>query len=426
MGILFSSMTLQEALASIAVAVAAGALVGAERQQAHSQRSGSDFGGVRTFPLVALAGALGAMLRPFVGAWLLAALFAGVAALLVSAHARAKDAGLGVTSEMAAIVTFVLGTIAATPEILPNGPRYLLVATGAATTMGLLALKRPLHGFIARVSEDDVYATAKFVLLALVVIPLLPNRTFGPLDVFNPFKVGLMIALVAGISFAGYVATRLLGSGRGLLATALLGGLVSSTAVTLTFAGRSKETPALVPISTVAIVAASSTMFLRLIVVVAVVDRQLLTNLALPLGTMAAVGYTVAIVLFRRQSNRTGSTEPIQLRNPFELKSAIQFGLLYGAILFVAKAAQIYVGSGGLYASAVLAGLTDVDAITLSMTELHRSGMAANVAATGIALAAITNTIVKGGMATVAGGWVLGRRVGAAFLVVLVAGGGGL
>lgn len=403
------------------MAIAAGGLVGAERQQAQSGRAGSDFGGVRTFPLVALAGALGALLRPFFGAWLLAALLAAVVALLAVSHARSKD-DVGVSSEMAAIVTFVLGAVAGTPALLPDGPRFLLVAAGAATTMALLALKRPLHGFIARVSEDDVFATAKFVLLALVVIPLLPNRTFGPLDVVNPYKVGLMIALVAGVGFAGYVAARLVGSHRGLLVTGLLGGLVSSTAVTLTFAGRAKATPALMPLSAVAILAASSMMFARLVVVIAVVAPALLGAVALPLGTMAVTGFTAAIVLFRKSAGQSGSADPVPLRNPFELKQAVQFGLLYGLVLFAAKAAQVYVGSRGIYASAVLAGLADVDAITLSLAELHRSGTEAGVAATGITLAAVTNTLVKGTMAAVAGGWALGRRVGAAFLVVLGSG----
>ena len=407
-------MTLQDALLSIAVSIAAGGLVGAERQQAQAGRAGSDFGGVRTFPLVALTGALGALLRPFFGAWLLAVLLAAVVVLLTVSHARSKE-DLGVSSEMAAIVTFVLGAVAGTPELFPDGPRFLLVAAGAATTMGLLALKRPLHGFIARVSEDDVYATAKFVLLA--------NRTFGPLDVINPFKVGLMIALVAGISFAGYVAARIVGSRRGLLVAGLLGGLVSSTAVTLTFAGRAKETPALVPLSAAAILAASSMMFARILVVIGVVDRPLLAAVALPLGAMATSGVIVSAVLLRDGGSKTGSTDPVPLRNPFELKRAVQFGMLYGVVLFVAKAAQIYIGSGGLYASAVLAGLADVDAITLSLTELHRSGTAASVVAAGITLAAVTNTLVKGGMAVVAGGWALGRRVGPAFLVVLVSGG---
>jgi uncharacterized membrane protein (DUF4010 family) len=408
----------QTALVSIAVSAAAGALIGAERQQA-----GSDFGGIRVFPLVALAGALSAILRPFVGAWLLGAVLVGIVAFLAISHARAKDPDLGVSSEMAAIVTFVLGAVASTPDLLPDGPRYLLVAAVSAATMGLLALKRPLHGFIARVSDDDVYATAKFVLLALVVIPLLPDRTFGPLHVLNPFKVGLMIALVAGISFAGYVAARLAGNRRGLLVAALLGGLVSSTAVTLTFSARAKQTPPLVPLLSIGIVAASSTMFARMMAVVAVVDRPLLPTLALPLGAMAASGYAVALALFRRESEQRHSIEPVPLRNPFELRRAVQFGLLYGLILFLAKAAQVYIGSGGIYASAILAGLTDVDAITLSLSDLHRSGMNTSVAALGITLAAITNTLVKAGIAVIAGGRPLGARVGASFGVVLGCGG---
>jgi len=425
-------MTLQDAILSIAVAIAAGILIGAERQQAHRGQKISDFGGIRTFPLVALAGAMCAMLRPFVGAWLMASALAGIIALLAISHARSKDEDPGLISEVAAIVTFVLGAIAATPDVFPNGHRYLFVAAGAATTMGLLALKRPLHGFTARVSDDDVYATAKFVLLALVVIPLLPDRTYGPLDVFNPFKVGLMIALVAGISFAGYVAARIVGSRLGLLVTGLLGGIVSSTAVTLTFAGRAKEAPAFVPLLSVGILAASSTMFARLLIVIAVADPALLGTLASSLGVMAASGYLIAVIWFRKDARKNEvarkneTTEAVALENPFKLRRAMLFGLLYGAVLFVAKAAQVYVGESGIYASAILAGLTDVDAITLSLVDLHRGGVDGSVAVTGITLAAITNTLVKAGIAVIAGGRALGRRVAGALLVALLSGGAAL
>ena len=414
-------MTLRSALLALAVAIAAGGLVGAERQQAHAGRPGSDFGGVRTFPLVALAGALGALLRPVFGAWLLGSILLGVVGLLAVAHARARDAAeAGVSSEMAAIVTLVLGALAGSHELLPDGPRFLLVAAGAATTMGLLALKRPLHGFVARLSEDDVYATAKFVLLALVAIPLLPNRTYGPLDVLNPFKIGLMIVLVAGISFAGYVAARVVGSRRGLLVSGLLGGLVSSTAVTLTFAGRARETPPLVPLSAVAIVAASSVMFARMLTVVGLVDRSLVGSVAVPLGGMAVIGVALSVVLYRRELRQGGAGEDLPLQNPFQLRRSVAFGLFYGLVLFVAKAAQVYVGRWGIYASAVVAGLADVDAITISLAELHRAGATARAAAaSGITLAALTNTLAKGMMALVVGGWPLGRRVGLCFVVVL-------
>jgi uncharacterized membrane protein (DUF4010 family) len=210
------------------------------------------------------------------------------------------------------------------------------------------------------------------------------------------------------------------------LVTGLLGGLASSTAVTLTFAGRAKETPPLVPLLAVGILAASSTMFARMLVVVALVDRPLLGALAWSLGAMAASGYVMATIVFRKDVKKDTSAEPVALRNPFELTRAIAFGLLYGVVLFVAKAAQVYVGSTGLYASAILAGLTDVDAITLSLIDLHRSGIDGSVAVTGITLAAITNTIVKGSIAAVAGGRALGWRVGASFLVVFFCGGAAL
>lgn len=324
----------------------AGALVGVERQQAHAKDE--DFGGVRTFPLFALLGCVGALLRPAAGPWVLVAMLVAVTVLLAISHLRAAERDVGLTSEVAALATFGAGALAGSDDLFEDTHRYLLVSSISAVTMALLAMKRPLHGLVARLSNDDLYATAKFVLLALVVLPILPNRTYGPLDVLNPFKVGTMIALVAGISFAGYVAARALGEGRGLLVTGLIGGLVSSTAVTLTFAGRSKEEPKLAGVSAVAIGAASSTMFARIVAVVAAVDRPLLPTLALPLLTMALVGFAVAAFVYRRDVSGQKTSEPVPLKNPFELKRAIQFGLLYAVVLFVAKAAQTYLGSAGV------------------------------------------------------------------------------
>jgi uncharacterized membrane protein (DUF4010 family) len=416
-------MTLPEIVISAAVAVAAGGLIGAERQQAQAEEKKGDFGGIRTFPLVALAGACASLLRPAVGAWAFGALFAGVVTALAISHLRSESKDVGVTSEVAAIVTFALGALATSPEVLPNGPRYLLVAALAATTMALLALKHPLHGFIARVSEDDVLATAKFVLLSLVVIPVLPNRTYGPLDVINPFKIGLFTALVAAISFAGYVAVRLFGGRRGMILTGLFGGLASSTAVTLTFAGRAKEQDKLVGLSAIAIVAASSVMFARVLVLVGVRDRPLLAHIAGPVGVMALAGAVGAVFLYRTEASHGPPAQPVSFRNPFELRSALQFGVIYIVVLIVSKAAQVYVGKAGVYASAVLAGVADVDAITLSLSELHLEGMPANVTAMGITLAAVTNTVVKIGMAVIVGGWQLGKRVGLVMLIALALGG---
>lgn len=440
-------MTFQETLISLAVAVGAGGLIGAERQQAQSLRERAqegheppqEFGGIRTFPLIALLGALGALARPIVGAWLLGMLLFGVIAFIGVAHLWGVARGdIGISSEIAGLVTFVLGAIAVMPDLLPRPEqRYLLVASSTVATLALLALKRPMHRFAGRVSADDVYATVKFLILALIVLPVLPNRTYGPLDVLNPFKIGMMIVLVAGISFAGYLATRLVGPNRGFLLTGLLGGLVSSTAVSLTYAGRVKKDPKIVAVCAVAIAVACSVMFPRMITIVAVVDRSLLPLLAPALGTMGGVGLVLSLWLYRRWTHGAravhaapGSAEDkrieeeLQLRNPFELRQAVTFGLIYGVVLFVAKAAQVSFGTEGLYVSSVLAGLTEVDAITLSVTEMHRTGLPGPVAATSITLAAVTNTIVKGMIAVVVGGGALGKKVGAILGIALLVGGG--
>jgi len=452
-------MTFQETLVSIAVAVAAGVLIGAERQQAQmsaeseakseasrtpSNGGSLEFGGIRTFPLIALLGALGALVRPFAGLWLLGGLLFGVIVFIAVSHAWSGSRGdIGISSEIAALVTYVLGAIAVMPELVPEASqRYLLVAGCAAATLALLALKQPMHRFVDRISPTDVFATTKFLVLALIVLPVLPNQAYGPLSVLNPFKIGMMIVLVGGISFAGYLASRLVGQNRGLLITGLLGGLVSSTAVTMTYAGRAKKDPRLAAVCAVAIVAACSMMFARIVAVVSVVDRPLLGGLAPALGTMALVGFSASAWLYYRSKGKVedgadgaadtgaagseagGEEKGVKLRNPFELRQAVTFGLLYGVVLFVAKAAQTYLGSKGLYASAVLAGLTDVDAITLSVTDLHRSGLAGSVAATAITLAAVTNTIVKSSIAISIGGKELGKDVAMILGLALGAGAG--
>jgi uncharacterized membrane protein (DUF4010 family) len=444
-------MTLQQTFVSIAVAVAAGILIGAERQQAQativapgveengsaSRRQAPDFGGIRTFPLIALLGALGALVRPLAGMWLLGGLLLGVIAFVAVSHAWSGRRGdIGISSEVAGLVTYVLGALALMNDLVPDdSQRYLLVGGCAAMTLALLALKQPMHQFVGRISPDDIYATTKFLMLGLIILPVLPNKAFGPLLVLNPFKIGMMILLVAGISFTGYLASRLVGQDRGLLLTGFLGGLVSSTAVTLTYAGKAKKESRLAPLCAVAIVVACSTMFGRVVAVVAVVDRALLSALVWSLGTMAVVGFVASVGLYVKtnlaaKKDDSADEAPsnaekggVALRNPFELKQAVTFGLLYGGVLFVAKAAQTYLGSGGLYASAVLAGLTDVDAITLSVTDLHRSGLETSVAATAITLAAVTNTIVKSTMAVTIGGKALGKAVAPILGGALVAGG---
>ena len=418
-------MSFEEIFLGFLIALAAGALIGLEREQSRTLEKKPRIGGVRTFPLIALAGALAALAAHTLGAWpILGALLVVGAFLSVSYYQEwSKEVAPGVTTEVAALITFLLGVLALLPGIpLATGQRYLLIVASAGVVMALLSFKEPLHHAVERVSDDDIYATAKFVILALVVLPLLPNGTFGPFDVLNPFEIGLMIVLIAGISFLGYIATRIAGARKGLAVTGILGGLVSSTAVTVSLASRVRDDPKTVTLAAVAILTASATMFARILTVIGIVDPGLLSALLWPLGGMTVVGYGVALAFYLRSRRALPESEEVSLRNPFELGSALKFGLFFAVVIFAAKAAQTFLGDRGLYASSVLAGTTDVDAITLSVARFHREGLLASTAAIAITLAAITNTVAKAGIAAWLGGRELAVRVALGLGVSLGAG----
>lgn len=421
------AMSFEEIFLGFLIALAAGSLIGLERQQSMAADRKPRVGGVRTFPLIALAGALSALLAHTMGVWPIFGALLVVGAFLAISYYRdwRTETPPGVTTEVAALITFLLGVLALLPNLpLATGQRYLLIVASASVVMAMLSFKEPLHQAVARISEDDLYATAKFVILALVVLPLLPNRTFGPLDVLNPFDVGLMIVLIAGISFVGYLAARMIGERQSLAVTGILGGLVSSTAVAVSLSTRARQSPATVTLAAVAILIASSTMFARILTIVGIVDLELLPVLLWPLGIMTAAGYGVGLALYLGGRPALPEAQPVAHRNPFELRSALQFGLLYATVIFVAKAAQTFFGDRGLYVSSVLAGATDVDAISLSVAKFHRAGLAPVTAATAITLAAVTNTAVKAGVAA----WLGGRELGARVIVGLGAalGAGGL
>jgi uncharacterized membrane protein (DUF4010 family) len=288
-----------------------------------------------------------------------------------------------------------------------------------------LTLKPQLHGLAARISSEDLYATLKFAIISLIVLPVLPNQTYGPepFDAFNPYRTWLMVVFISGISFLGYVMIKVVGSRRGIGLTGLLGGLVSSTAVTLSFSERSQDHPDLARPLALAITLAWTMMFGRVLVEVAVLNQALLQALWLPMGAGMLAGVAFCVIYYFGQ--RTGQGSEVKLANPFELGPAIKFGILYAVILLAAKAAQFYFQDAGLYAASALAGLADVDAISLSMAELAGAagGVVTSTAARAVVLAAISNTIVKGGIAISLGSKSLRRALLPPFLVMLVTSG---
>jgi len=338
-----------------------------------------------------------------------------VGLLIAIAYAfDAREGRVGVTSEIAAMVVFVCGALCYWD--------YLeLAAILAVATFGFLTLKPQLHGIASRVSSEDLYATLKFAIISLIILPVLPNQTYGPppFDAFNPYKTWLMVVFISGISFAGYVLIKIVGPRRGIGLTGLLGGLVSSTAVTLSFSERSQDHLDLARPFALAITLAWTVMFGRVLVEVAVLNRALLASLWLPMAAAMAGGLILCAYYYFAQ--RTAGESDVKLSNPFELGPAIKFGILYAVILVVAKAAQYYFQEAGLYAAAIAAGATDVDAITLSMAELAgtEGGVAVPTAARAVVLAAIANTIVKGGIALSTGSKTLRKALLPPLVVML-------
>lgn len=409
-----------EILLALATALAAGFVVGAEREQGAE----ATFGGIRTFPLYGLAGGVGMLL----GTWALVAIGLSFGALLAIAYYRdTRDPRrIGMSTEVAAVVTFALGALCTARDLaIPLSDRLLLVAAGATATLALLSVKEPLHRLVGKVSEEDVYATTKLLVLAVIVLPLLPDAEMGPWGAINPRSVGLLVLLISAISFAGYVAIRALGAHRGLGLTGLFGGLASSTAVTLTFFGRAREQPGLVNACAVAVVLASATMFPRVVAEVSAVSPELASAALAAFLAAAAVGLAAAVgayYWFVRRDGADGETG-LRLQNPFTLERAFQFALLFLAVLAVSRGAAIYFEERGVYLSAALTGLAGADAIALSVARLHERGeIDGTVALHALALSSGANTVAKIAIAAVLGGRALGLRVGGALLAALAAG----
>jgi uncharacterized membrane protein (DUF4010 family) len=417
-----------EPFVSLALAAAAGLLVGLERERSRppEETRHAFLGGARTHPLLALVGGTAMLAAREVGVVAVVVPFGALVVLVALNYAGEvwRDVHRGITSEAAFLLSFLLGVLALTRGVLEPRQKIFAVASIAVVATFLLSAKPTLHPLARRISTEDLTGTLKFLVVAVVVLPLLPDRTFGPLDVLNPYQIGLLMVLISGISFAGYAAIRLLGARRGLGLTGIMGGLVSSTAVTLSMARRARERPEVVDSAALAVMLASTVMFVRVFVIVAVVNPGLRGDVLFPMGLGAGAGVAACLVLWLRSGRARPGAQEIELSNPFELSAALWFALLFAAILLGSKAAATYLGTAGTYAAGFVAGSTDVDAITLSMAKLAADGggLSHRVAATTIFVGTASNTIVKGAMAAVAGGWSFGRRVLAAQLAVLAAG----
>ncbi len=404
----------------LGLALAIGLLVGVERGwKKREAPEGSRIAGIRTFGLIGLLGGLWALLGQELGNILLGIAFTMLALLMIVAYVRGVrvDRDVGITSVVAALVTFALGALAV--------QGYMAVAAaGAVVTTTLLSLKPALHRWLRNVEALPLLAGLKLLLISVVVLPVLPNQGYGPWQALNPYVIWWMVVLIASISFAGYLAIKTVGAHRGILLTGLFGGMVSSTATTINLARLVKRTR-LQAILAAGIVVAAATMFPRMLLEVAVVNVALVPKFILPLGLMTLAAAGGAIWLARRKQSTTVDGE-LPLRNPMELLPALGFGLLLAVIMLLAEAFRAWLGDTGIYVLAAISGIADVDAITLSLARMAHDNLAHEVVVRATILAAMVNTAVKGILAATIAGRAIGLRVLTPFAITLVFGGVGL
>jgi len=407
------------------VALFIGLLIGLQREYTADQygiREGrlSMFAGLRTFSLMALVGAAAAMIADLLDApWAFVGIIVPLGLLIaVGYYVTASRGDAGMTTEVAALVTVLAGALAYWNQVV------LAVALAVITT-GLLSLKLELHGFVERLTREDIFAVLKFALITAIILPVLPDETFGPppFDVLNPYTIWLLVVLISGISFLGYVLMKLLDAREGITLTGLLGGLASSTATTLSFAQRSQKHAEFSPSFALAIMLAWMVMFVRALVEVGTVNRALLEVVWLPMALAAGAGLLYAVYLYffgRREDDH----EQVALSNPFELSTAIKFALIFTVVLIVSRAGEYYLGETGIYLSSLIAGLADIDAVALSLSELSAGGdgLELTMAARGVLIAALANTVTKGGIVLAAGTPALRRALLPGFLLILVVG----
>jgi uncharacterized membrane protein (DUF4010 family) len=401
------------------IALLIGFLIGLQREfdyDVTEKPEEKTFAGVRTFSLIALTGCSAALLSDlFESSWIFLGVFLSLALMIaVAYYLVGKTGSVGMTTEIAALLTGLVGALAYWEQVA------LAVALGVVIT-ALLSFKLELHGLAERLNRQDVLATLKFAIITAIILPVLPNEPIWdqpPFDVLVPYKIWLMVVLISGISFSGYILIKLVGSRRGIGLTGLLGGLASSTAVTLSFAQRSRNNTSLGKPFALAIMLAWTVMFGRVLIEVAVVHAPLLQTLWLPITAAGLLGLGYGLYLFF--SPRADDEEDVEVSNPFELGPAITFGLLYGLILLATNAAEQFLGSTGLYLSSIISGLADVDAITLTTAELSRNGTIEQAVATrAIVLAVVSNTSVKGVIVLSTGSAALRRAILPGFILTL-------
>lgn len=403
----------------LGIALALATLIGFEREQKYQIYKYGSFGGVRTFALIGLLGALSYILSAY-SAVLFSLITGGFFVLMIAAYVMTSREykGAGATSEVAAILVYIIGVLSAMDM-------YLMAVLIALVVLIILHFKDPLHKWAKHIKDKELASTIQFIIVAFVILPLLPNQGFGPYEFFNPYIVWLMVVFVSGISFFSYIAIKIFGAKRGILLTGFLSGFIATTPLAFAFAAQSKKNKSIVNPYVLAVVIAGSAMFFRLIFELLVLNRDLLKIVFIPMFVMGVVGIGLALVFARNNHKvpKAMEREMLNVKSPFSLGPALKFGAFFALILFVIKFMLAELGDVGVYLTSIISGTMDVDAITVSMATLAKTELSEMTAGIAVIIAAMINTLAKGGIFLLFGNRKVAIKIVSVFLLVILAGG---
>lgn len=407
----------------LSVALAVGLLIGLERGwRGREEDEGDRTAGLRTFALSGLLGgvwgAIGKAAGPGGGDFALGAAFSIFAVIFAFYRYREveRDGTFGVTTVVAAMLTFALGALAVLGSVEA-------AAAGGVAAAVLLAWKSVLHRWLQRLTREELRSALMLLAMTFVLLPLLPHHTVDPWDSLNPYEIWLMTIMIAALSFVGYLAIKLAGEQQGIAITGLAGGLASSTAVTMTLSRLAREHPEQRTLLVSGTLFADAMMAVRVLAIVGVINPRFVMSVAPSIGAMGAVFALGGVVLMRMGMDGDHEREGLKLKNPFDMPMVLKFGALLGVVTVAAKVLTDFAGAAGAYAVAALSGLADTAAITLSMA---RGGADAQTATIAIFIAVAVNTIAKSAIAWWVGGTAMGWLKAVASAVAIAAGGAGL
>ena len=418
----------------LAAAIGIGLIIGMQREHTYYDQSDRHPAGVRTFTLVGLAGAMAALLSdqmggvaPFVTG------FVVVGMLLMAMHISfaigrkrsdtsvegAPVGGDGITTSVSVVIVYLLGGVCWYGRLLESCVIMVVL-------LWVLSAKEQLHAFAQKLSKEDILATVKFAVISALILPFLPNQAYGPpgLEVLNPHTIWLFVVFISGIGFVGYVLIKLVGPGKGIWLTGLLGGLASSTALTLNLAGRSRENEDYASDFTLGIVLSWAVMYVRLYLICIFLSGALARPLMAPLllPVVPALSYALYLKVKEFRDHRQKSAD---FTNPFKLLPAIKFGVVFTCVMFVANAARVYLGSGALLACSFLGGAAEMDAVAFSVIDMNlKSGLAVRELVLALLFASLANTLTKGILVCVLGAKAMRRPIIPAVALICIVTGG--